>query len=658
MTRESPDASGLAAARLPCSHMLRDAPGGCPTCASERRSPTRSPSIDRIRRARAARSFRAFVEIVWPAIEPTRALMPSVAIDAMCAALQAVAEGRIRRLGIVTCPGTSKSLVAAVAFPAWLLLRNGGRERIMVGSYSWDFAERDSRRCRDLITRGVYRVLVGDAWCIRDDADKRSDYWTTAGGRRLIVSPSGKALGERCTIQIIDDALSGADVHSPAAKKEARDWINTVLPSRLEDPEHNARVLVGQRLSVDDPLSVAIDQGWKMLVLPALLAETDEPCELLDDHGDLVWRDPRKPGQPIVSLLGHDALDRLRDELGSGPFAAQYLARPQSDATATIRRAWWKFYRDGSTGARRPSGCTDAAAIDKPERWDAVAIAADLTFGSAKGDYAVVQAWGASGGRRFLLRQFRERCGFERQVAAIKEFARAWPTAKIVVEKAANGAAVIETLQKQIPNVCPEVPRGSKAQRMASIAPTVESGSCFLPDTGEAWVAELVEELAGATKHDDAADAAAYAILALAANTSEPSVQEKWIMLGTDGSAGDQLRLAKLRQARGAEITPHQENLIAREKIQKLRDEDIVLGRVRAWIEQTEKVHATRGKPSIRCDRFGIKLDLIRKWPAEWRSAWARRDIIDAAVAAHNAKNEKLPHATIRAIAWEPEEPR
>ena len=90
-------------------------------------------------------SFRDYMDFAWPLIDPTRPMVPSVAIDGTCAALQAVADGRIKRLAISTCPGTSKSVVGAIGFPSWLLLRTRGRARVMVGSYAWDFATRDSR---------------------------------------------------------------------------------------------------------------------------------------------------------------------------------------------------------------------------------------------------------------------------------------------------------------------------------------------------------------------------------------------------------------------------------------------------------------------------------------------------------------------------------
>ncbi|MBA3451493.1 MAG: hypothetical protein H0T42_00185 [Deltaproteobacteria bacterium] len=150
--------------------------------------------------------------------------------------------------------------------------------------------------------------------------------------------------------------------------------------------------------------------------------------------------------------------------------------------------------------------------------------AGGVKFGSEKGDYAAIAAWGSSRSGRYLLDAWRERCGFERQLDMIQRFAARWPGCKVVIEKAGNGAAVIETLRGSIPGVIAEVPRHSKAARLSLIAPTVESGCCYLP-AGHPLSEVLVDEATLAAKHDDIADASAYAVIELnrqSARISEP----------------------------------------------------------------------------------------------------------------------------------------
>lgn len=497
-----------------------------------------SIDLDRLRRERArieaslcVDSLAFFAERSWSIVEPTRAYLPSIAWEAFCAAGQAVAAGRLKRLGVETCPGTGKSLFWAVVFPAWLLLRSHGRSRVMAGSYSHSFAERDGTRCRDLVQSEWFRSLVaaiGDPWDLREDVNQKGNWWTTATGRRLITSVSGGTVGHRCTTQIIDDPLNEADVFSSASKAESLRWVFEVMPSRLEDQREDQRVVVMQRLDVADALGEARKRGWPILSLPAVLGMwgvPEEGCVLVDDDGKEVWRDPRAPREPIVDLLDLPTLERLRIELGSSVFAAKYLQRPGDDSAATFKRSWWQWY-------------------DVPPPVGRDVIAADLTFGSATGDYANVQVWRGVGPDRYLLRARRGRVGFEMSKAWIAELARAYPGASVCIEKAANGHAVIETLRKEIPAVKPLRPWGKKSQRHAAAAPTVEAGNCYLPlgevfeevsPTGEVTLVDaavFVEELAGATKHDDQMDAASYAIIEL---NSQGAVDPGMTMSG-DGS--------------------------------------------------------------------------------------------------------------------------
>lgn len=452
---------------------------------------------DQFRAELCRRSFADFVRTFWPAVEPTRALLPSVAVDAICAVLQEAGE-RGGRWAISCPPGVSKSLLASVMFPAWLLLRTGGQARIMGGSYSWDFATRDARRCRDLIQSPKYRALVGTSWALRDDANSVSDYQTTSGGRRLVTSVEGKATGERVNVQVLDDVLNATDIYSAAARKQAIRWVQEVLPSRLDDPERATRVLIGQRLHPQDPLSVAAEQGWHHLVLPALA--TEEPHELRRADGSLIWRDPRQPGEPLFALLGTDALSRLKADMGSATFSAQYQQKPHDEESAMFKRSW--FERTWRT---------------LPERFDQTVIALDATFKEAKGsDFAVVSVWGALGADRYLIDQWRKRAGFSETLTALRAMQARHPMAKVLVEAAANGHAILEQLQREVPGVFPVKPDGGKVARAASITAICESGAVVLPENApwrEAWVEEVCTFPGG--KHDDQLDAAVYALRAL-----------------------------------------------------------------------------------------------------------------------------------------------
>ena len=92
------------------------------SCSSSRRLPRDLKPLlnDRaaIRKALAEKSLAEFIRILWPAIDPA-AYVHGWHIDAICAHLEAVNRGEIRKLLINMPPRHMKSLAVAVAWPAW-----------------------------------------------------------------------------------------------------------------------------------------------------------------------------------------------------------------------------------------------------------------------------------------------------------------------------------------------------------------------------------------------------------------------------------------------------------------------------------------------------------------------------------------------------------
>ena len=423
------------------------------------------------------RSFEAFTTWAWPRITGL-GYVPNAITTAIVDTLQRVGDGELTRVAIACPPGVGKSTLLA-CFAAWRLARNPAHRSIH-GGHQHELAAKESRRVRRLVESDAYRMLF-PAVQLRADENTSARWTTTVDGHYTAVGVGGGLTGARALEAVVDDPLNAPDRFSAAVKEAMWLWFTEALSTRL-DGDRAPVLVIHQRLCPDDLIGRLLESdpdGWHLVELAAE-----------SDTGELL----------AENVLPRAKLDGLKKTLGSAAYATQFLQRPADDTTSIIRRDWWRYYGNGPVPT-----------VALPDRFDRVVIAADLTFGSAKGDYAVVQAWGSSGGGRYLLDQWRQRAGFEDSVVAIMAFAKRYPRAKVLVEKAANGAAVIETLQKRIPNVVPKTPLGNKAQRLSAIAPTVESGSCYLPADAP-WVGDFVEELAGATKHDDAADACAYAI--------------------------------------------------------------------------------------------------------------------------------------------------
>jgi hypothetical protein len=111
---------------------------------------------------RARRRFRDFIPLAWPIAEPGRGFLPNWHIDLIADHLQAVAEGRIRRLLITMPPGHAKSLLVSVLWPAWLWVRDP-RRRGLFTAYDGDLATRDSLRCRSVLASDWYQETTSGA---------------------------------------------------------------------------------------------------------------------------------------------------------------------------------------------------------------------------------------------------------------------------------------------------------------------------------------------------------------------------------------------------------------------------------------------------------------------------------------------------------------
>ena len=482
------------------------------------------PSIKRLppavikaaaRRELTQRSFAEFVSFFWPVVTGN-AYVENRVTASMIAALQGVGDGTCSKLVIAKPPGCGASTLL-VLFQAWRIARDPSW-RTMAASHSFELAGTASRRVRRLVLSDEYQELFDVA--LRDDAATVGLWETTDNGHFIAVGRDSNVTGRRGNEIVCDDLNAAADKYSKAALEHAWTFFTETLFNRV-DNDRSAHVVCAQRVAVDDVIGRLMRQaGWTVVVIPAE-----------DENGE-----PTAP-----NVLPRERLDAIKLQIGSTAYACQYLERPADDSASQIKRRWWRFYRASHVSARspRPAGCDETSpAVELPERFDRVTIAADLTFGSLDGDYAVAQAWGSRGGGRYLLEQWRARAGFEEQVEAIAGMSRRYPGCKVIVEKAANGAAVIETLRKRIAGVIAQKPIGKKAQRLGAIAPTVESGACYLP-LGAPWLEDFVEELASATNHDDQCDTTAYAVADLNGGGFEDAPAGGYLFSGKTVIAGD-----------------------------------------------------------------------------------------------------------------------
>lgn len=247
-------------------------------------------------------------------------------------------------------------------------------------------------------------------------------------------------------------------------------------------------------------------QRWEIVNFPAI-------AEYPDEIG-------RQPGDPLYSPLlnetTYEAVQRwnsIKTTLGSYTFDAMYQQHPSSPKGAIFETHWWRFWThypehasdDGRVIFLEPDFFQTHAGLFI-DSWDA-------TFkGTENSDYVVGQRWTHIGANRYLLAQRRGRMSFTETQQALELWANyqlASPSLASpnpygdrvtvrLIEEAANGAALIDSLRWAISGIIPTHPRVNKVERARPVTPAIESGNVFLPypgDPGNEWVDELLNEL-------------------------------------------------------------------------------------------------------------------------------------------------------------------
>jgi predicted phage terminase large subunit-like protein len=189
-----------------------------------------------IAKRRAELHLIDFVELLWPTIEPEQPFVRGWVQEAICEHLEAVTDGRITKLLCNVPPGSTKTALVNVFWPAWEWgPRNRPDLRYMSWSYSAKLTEDANDACRRLIESEVYQRFWGDRFELDDTSNAKSFYKNSKGGWRRSSSIGGAATGFRADRLIFDDPHSVKDADSVAALREATRWFARTLPTRVRN---------------------------------------------------------------------------------------------------------------------------------------------------------------------------------------------------------------------------------------------------------------------------------------------------------------------------------------------------------------------------------------------------------------------------------------
>lgn len=279
-----------------------------------------------------------FIKQGWSTLEPGRKFVHGWAVGAICEHLEAVSRGEIKRLLINVPPGCTKSMTTNVFWPSWEWIKNPHLKYISA-SYAQDLTTRDNVRGRTLMESEWYQGNWGQRFEFKGDQNAKLRYENTVGGFRQVSSVGASLIGHRGDRIIVDDPHDVQGVESDIQREESLRWFAETLPTRLNDLDESAIVVIMQRVHERDVSGLILksELGYEHLCLP-MEFEPDHP------HPSTLFKDPRTKAGELLwpERFSPEAVEQLKKVFrswgGSYAEAGQLQQRPAPRAGGMFQR--------------------------------------------------------------------------------------------------------------------------------------------------------------------------------------------------------------------------------------------------------------------------------------------------------------------------------
>lgn len=449
-----------------------------------------------VERELCRRSLAEFAKRAWKVLEPATPLKWGWVLDAICQHLEAVTDGRVTRLLMNVPPGTMKSLLTGVIWPAWEWGPKNMPEMRFVGTaHEETLAIRDSRRCRDLIKSEWFQKL----WPLElaSDLDGKREFGNIRKGvrqARAFTSMTG-VRGDRI---ILDDPISADNANSAAKLEAARIAFTETLPTRINN-DQSAIVVIMQRLNEKDVSGVILEMGlpYVHLCVP-MRFEKSRRCIT-----SIGWQDPRTHDGELMfpERFNEQQVSELEKTLGSYGAAGQLQQRPAPRGGGVINTSWFKYW------------------VQLPQLEFRFITADTAQKTQELNDYSVFQCWARSvGGAAILIDQIRGKWEAPELILQARAFwlkhnsdqhimCQRAALRGMYVEDKVSGTGLIQTLRREGIPVFPTQRNKDKISRAYDAAPFIESGNVMLPQDAN-WLSDMLSEISvfPAGVHDDQLD--------------------------------------------------------------------------------------------------------------------------------------------------------
>jgi predicted phage terminase large subunit-like protein len=243
-------------------------------------------------KTKSEKNFYFFARQAFAVLNPSTTLYENWHIEYICTILQKEFE-RIERnepatygdIIINVPPRSLKSEICSIFFPVWCWIKNPAINLITT-SHTLALSETLARKSMMLINSSFIKDNWGET--LQLSKESVSEMVTTKNGTRRISSTDGKIIGYGADIIIIDDPQEPSTARSKLEREKTISYYREALSSRLNRPSVGVKILIMQRLHVEDLTGWLLENGNQKRILnirlPAQYDKKVVNCPMLDTY--------------------------------------------------------------------------------------------------------------------------------------------------------------------------------------------------------------------------------------------------------------------------------------------------------------------------------------------------------------------------------------
>ena len=473
------------------------------------------PSLSQLRAELCRRSFERFVKEMWSIVD-SAPLTWNFHLSAMCSHLQALYEntlGGYDNLLINVPPGSGKSIIVSVLFPAWIWTKCGSYT-ILSASGSDRVRTRESVKMRCLIDSpdNTYVNLFNISWRLTSDQNEKCLFVNSEKGFRQSATAGQRITGARSHCLLIDDP-NDISLNTKVEREDIIHWYSQAFANRTILGQRTIRILIQQRVHEEDLT------GWILANEPAQWCSLIIPQEFDPARKCItpIWEDPRTQEGELLfpAFLPREKVEIEKVRLGSSGYSSQHLQLP-ADANGE------RFKKSDKNDVSYVTYFSEDAL--RLQKFENIKIAIDPALKKGEGnDPSGIIVVGETLTDYWLLDNKTAKLSQSELEKEIISLAAKWKPSSVVIESNAHGEALVQRMEEvsKIPITPVYKSRDKEFYAGLHFIPLWEARKIKLPDF-EPWVNDYLSELYAfpLATHDDQVDATSLALNELVGNNN------------------------------------------------------------------------------------------------------------------------------------------